>query len=228
MKNLWKTLYDKRRNAARRTLAATAAALLTIGAASAETRAPQPRIAELDDLDFIEMLNSVDLGKQSEFIQKFQLKEGRERLLKGKYKSDGCTVENYRNKEVLLITVPASLLFEPNDTELSADAAEFLRPLRRYLKDPDMYRVLLVMHTDNTGSDIYRDNLTQERVDAVFNYFDELGIDTRYLFSYAMGDDMPLRPNDSMDNRAANRRLEIYLMPGKKMLEQAKKGRIAF
>lgn len=228
MKNLWKTLYDRRRNAARHTLATAAAALLTIGAASAETRAPQPRIAELDDLDFIEMLNSVDLGKQSEFIQKFQLKEGRERLLKGKYKSDGCTVENYRNKEVLLITVPASLLFEPNDTELSAGAAEFLRPLRRYLKDPDMYRVLLVMHTDNTGSDIYRDNLTQERVDAVFNYFDELGIDTRYLFSYAMGDDMPLRPNDSMDNRAANRRLEIYLMPGKKMLEQAKKGRIAF
>ena len=228
MKNLWKTLYELRRTAATRTLAATAATLLTIGAASAESRATQQRIAELDDLDFIEMLNSVDLGKQSEFIQKFQLKEGRERLLKGKYKSDGCTVENYRNKEVLLITVPASLLFGPNETELSPEAAEYLRPLRRYLKDPDMYRVLLVMHTDNTGSEAYRDLLTQERVDAIFNYFEEHGMDTRYLFSYAMGDDMPLRPNDSMDNRASNRRLEIYLMPGKKMLEQAKKGRIAF
>lgn len=31
-----------------------------------------------------------------------------------------------------------------------------------------------------------------------------------------------------MTNRAKNRRLEVYLVPGKKMLEQAKKGRIVF
>lgn len=187
------------------------------------------RIAELDDMTFIEMVHSVDLGKQSEFIQKWQHKEGHERLLKGKYRTDGCTVENFRNKEVLLVTIPASNLFEPNDTELSDKADEYLRPLKRYLKDPDMYRVLLVMHTDNTGSEQYRDELTQDRVDAVFGWFEELGLDTTYLFSYAMGDDMPLRENDSVDNRAANRRLEVYLMPGKKMVEMVRKqGRIAF
>lgn len=187
------------------------------------------RVAELDDMTFIEMVHSVDLGKQSEFIQKWQHKEGRERLLKGKYRTDGCTVENFRNKEVLLVTIPASNLFDPNDTELSDKADEYLRPLKRYLKDPDMYRVLLVMHTDNTGSPQYRDELTQDRVDAVFGWFEELGVDTTYLFSYAMGDDMPLRENDSVENRAANRRLEVYLMPGKKMLDMVKKqGRIAF
>lgn len=188
-----------------------------------------PRISELDDLTFIEMIHSVDLGKQSEFIQKFQQKEGQERLLKGKYRQDGCTVENFRNKEVLLITIPASNLFGPNEIELSAKADEYLRPLKRYLKDPDMYRVLLVMHTDNTGSEQYRNELTQDRVDAVFEYFEGLGMNTTYLFSYAMGDDDPLRDNDSVNNRAANRRLEVYLMPGKKMLDMAKKtGRIAF
>lgn len=187
------------------------------------------RIAELDDMTFIEMVHSVDLGKQSEFIQKWQHKEGRERLLKGKYRTDGCTVENFRNKEVLLITIPASNLFEPNDIELSEKADEYLRPLKRYLKDPDMYRVLLVMHTDNTGSPQYRDELTQDRVDAVFGWFEEQGLDTTYLFSYAMGDDMPLHENDSVNKRASNRRLEVYLMPGKKMLEMVKKqGRIAF
>ena len=34
--------------------------------------------------------------------------------------------------------------------------------------------------------------------------------------------------NNSMSNRERNRRLEVYLVPGKKMLEQAKKGRIVF
>ena len=39
---------------------------------------------------------------------------------------------------------------------------------------------------------------------------------------------MPLVENNTMNNRSKNRRLEIYLMPGRRMLEQAKKGRIVF
>lgn len=35
------------------------------------------RFSDLDSMDFIEMLNSVDVGKTSELIQKFQTKEGR-------------------------------------------------------------------------------------------------------------------------------------------------------
>lgn len=187
------------------------------------------RLPELDDLTFIEMLNSVDVSKYSTLVQKFQNKEGKNRLLNGRYNPKGqCTVEAYRNKEVLLITIPASLLFGPNERELKHGAGDYLSPIRRYLKEPDMYRVMLVMHTDNTGSATYRDELTEERVNAVFDWFERSGIDTRYLFSYALGDDMPLKPNDSMANREKNRRLEIYLVPGARMLEQAKKGRIEF
>lgn len=187
------------------------------------------RIEALDEMDFIEMLNSVDVGKTSELIQKFQNKEGKARLLNGKYNPKGeCTVEAYRNKEVLLVTIPAHLLFGPNMTELSGKAGEYLAPIRRYLRNPDMYRVMLVMHTDNTGSEPYREQLTADRVNAIFDWFEDSGSDTTYLFSYALGDDMPLHPNDSMENRDRNRRLEVYLVPGKKMVEQAQKGRIEF
>ncbi len=188
------------------------------------------RLDELDDLSFIEMINSVELdAKSADLIRKFQEKEGRNRLHNKEYNSkNGCSVETYRNKEVLLISIPASRLFSPNDVELTVSADALLSPLKRYLKDPDMYRVLLVMHTDNTGSDQYRDHLTEERAGAVFDWFVNHGVDTRYLFPYAMGDDMPLYNNDTMDHRERNRRLEVYLVPGKKMLEQAKKGRIVF
>lgn len=187
------------------------------------------RMEDLDELDFIEMLNSVDVSKASELIQKFQTKEGKTKLLNGKYNPKGeCTVEAFRNKEVLLITIPAHLLFAPNSTELKNGASDYLAPVRRYLREPDMYRVMLVMHTDNTGSETYRENLTLERVNAVFDWFYHSGSDTRYLFSYALGDDMPLKENNSMENRDKNRRLEIYLVPGKKMLEEAQKGRISF
>lgn len=187
-------------------------------------------LEHLDEMDFIEMLNAVPLDQKSaDLIRKFQEKEGRNRLFGRDYtEKTGCTVETYRNKEVLLITVPASNLFAPNDTVLRPGANAFLNPIRRYLNDPDMYRVLMVMHTDNTGSATYRDNITEKRSNAIADWFAEQGVDTTYLFPFAFGDDMPLVENNSMANREKNRRLEIYLVPGKKMLEQAKKGRIVF
>ena len=231
MKNRLKTLFKWAAIAAIAIFSVTTPA--TISAADPKDQKtavdPKARIASLDDMDFIEMLNSVDAGSTSQLIQKFQDKEGKSRLLNGKYNPKGeCTVEAYRNKEVLLVTIPAHLLFGPNSTELKTGASDFLAPIRRYLKDPDMYRVMLVMHTDNTGSEPYREQLTADRVNTVFDWFEASGSDTRYLFSYALGDDMPLRPNDSMDNRDRNRRLEIYLVPGQKMVDQAKKGRISF
>lgn len=184
----------------------------------------------LDDMSFVEMINSVEIdGKSADLIRKFQDKEGRNRLHNREYNSNnGCTVETYRNKEVLLVTIPASKLFMPNETALRPGAGALLSPIKRYLKDPDMYRVLMVMHTDNTGSEAYRDNITEERAEAVFDWFRDQHVNTKYLFPYAYGDEMPLVENNTMENRSRNRRLEIYLMPGRRMVEQAQKGRIVF
>lgn len=206
--------------------------LATVMAATTVSSGAQ-RADELDELSFEDMLISVDVGAKSKFIQEFQNKEAKNQLLKGKYdpKNGDCNVEFFRNKEVLVITIPAKFLFDPNEVDLKTSADEYLRPIKRYLKNPDTYRVLLVMHTDNTGTQKYRDELTVDRVNAVFDWFEDQGSDTSYLFPYAMGDDLPLpgnEDNDSQSKRDANRRLEIYLMPGTKMLEQAKKGRIEF
>lgn len=197
---------------------------------SQSRKAPHERIDELDDLSFTEMIYSVPLDEKSgSLVRKFQEKEARDRILKSYGLSkNGCNVETFRNKEVLLITIPASKLFFPNSTELRPGATSFLTPIKRYLKDPDMYRVLLVMHTDNTGSEGYREKITEERSNAVFDWFDNQNLDTEYLFSYAYADEMPLVENNSMSNRDKNRRLEIYLVPGAKLAEQAKKGRIVF
>ena len=194
------------------------------------------RHAELDEMSFTEMINSVDVGEYSKAIQEVQDKEARNSFLKysdlynfqnkDKKKERG-RLETYRNKEVILVTLPASFLFAPNETELKENAGKYLTHFKKYLNNnnPDLYRVLLVMHTDNTGSEQYRDKLTEERVESVFLWFDEEGCDTSYLFPYAMGDERPLVENDSQENRAINRRLEIYVMPGAKMLEQAKRAR---
>ena len=187
----------------------------------------------LEDLTFVQMLKSVDLSKEqkaADLIRKFQDLEARQKLMNGPLspKQGKCNIEAFRKKEVILITIPASELFAPNSSDLSAGASKYLNPIKRYMKDPDMFRVLLVMHTDNTGSTKYRDNITADRVDAVTAWFEEQGADTSFTFSYAFGDESPIVPNTSIENRDKNRRLEVYLMPGTKMLEAAKKGKIDF
>lgn len=187
----------------------------------------------LEDMTFAQMIKSVDLSsepKAADLIRKFQDLEARQKLMNGPLspKQGKCTIEAYRKKEVILITIPTSELFAPNSTDLSDGASKYLNPIKRYMKDPDMFRVLLVMHTDNTGSVQYRDNITADRVDAVTEWFENQGVDTSFTFSYAFGDEAPLVPNTSIENRDKNRRLEVFLMPGSKMLEEAKKGKIDF
>lgn len=212
-------------------LLAISALLCTASLAMADT--PEPaRIPELDAMTNEQLITSVPLGKQAQLIRQFQEKEAT-RLLSASYPaSSGCKVETFRDREVIIVTIPAASLFAPNDTVLTAEAARYLDPLLRYAAPKrgreDMYRVLLIMHTDDTGSPAYTDNLSLARVEAVFDYLDDRSPDTRYLFPTAAGATDPIRENNTTAGRAANRRLEVYLIPGQRMLDQAKGGRIAF
>lgn len=185
---------------------------------------------ELDEMTKEELLFSLALGKQAPLIKKFQEKEAT-RLLNNNYnpKKNGCNIETMRSGEVIIITIPTDLLFLPNERTLIDDCDNFLSPIQRYLKTPDFYRVLLVMHTDDTGSETYTDELSLDRVDAVFDWFETHNTNTTYLFPTASGASEPLfgTKNNTVKNRTKNRRLEIYLIPGEEMLRQAKLGRIA-
>lgn len=203
-----------------------------------ETESREKYLEQLNDLDKDGLLQALPLGKDTALIKKMQLKQGQalkkdyDRLnsSRGEDKREHVMVEKFRRGEVLLITIPASLIFMPNGVEMTQTASTYLKPLLRFLRNPDMYWMILDMHTDNTGSKQYSDNLALNRVDAVYDWFDGSGADTDFIFLTASGsnDPLPGTKNISMEERARNRRLEVYLVPGRKMLEQAKKGRISF
>ena len=100
-----------------------------------------------------------------------------------------------------------------------------LSKLLKFTKTPGMYKMLLVMHSDNTGTHEYSTRLTSARVNSVFDWFDANG-STQSVVPYAFGDIQPLKDNNSMEKRRLNRRLEIYIVPGEEMLEQAKSGKV--
>ena len=178
-------------------------------------------VEDIYDLSLDENLMTPEIksDKQADRIQEFQYN------MAVAFKKSNYEVEVMRDDEVIVITIPASQLFEPNDTVLSKLGEEQLKPFLRMVKNPGFYKMLLVMHSDNTGSSEYTLNLTRQRVNAIFDWFDENG-SVDYVVPYALGDTYPIVDNNSVENRKTNRRLEIYLVPEQVMLQQAKKGRI--
>ena len=168
-----------------------------------------------DNLELPEITND----KQCDRIQDYQYQ------VAVALKKSNYDVELMRDEEVVVVTIPASQLFNANDTVLTSVGMSLLKPFVKFLKNPGFYKMLLVMHSDNTGSDKYTLNLTRDRVNAVFDWFDE-NASVDYVVPYALGDTDPIVDNNSMTNRKRNRRLEIYLVPEDGMIAQAKKGKI--
>ena len=66
-------------------------------------------------------------------------------------------------------------------------------------------------HTDNTGSPVYNQRLSQQRADAVRDALMKLGIDGSRMESKGYGQDKPLVPNVSPANRSRNRRVQLII-----------------
>lgn len=133
------------------------------------------------------------------------------------------TVDLLRDDEVILVTIPTDELFLPNDTLLSSAAASRLQPVIKLFAEPDMYKVLYAVHTDNTGSAKYNMMLSHKRNNSLYDYILDQVSEDLIIIPYEYGDTEPVEPNNTREGRKANRRLEIFLMPGPKMIEMAHK-----
>ena len=172
------------------------------------------------DMDFEENLLTPVVGKEAQKPVTAYM----ERVAKGL--RHRYTVDLLRNGEVFVVTIPTDELFLPNDTLFSLSASSQLNPLVELMKDPYMYKVVAAIHTDDTGSEGYRRNLAEARIHSLYDWFMD-GIDNGSIsedvvfIAFAKGSDEPLKPNDTRDNRKLNRRLEIYFIPGPRMIEKA-------
>ncbi|MBQ9073617.1 MAG: OmpA family protein [Muribaculaceae bacterium] len=189
----------------------------TCSIASAQKNKVAQEKADVMTLDFEDNLATPQVkNKLHADIVAYQRKVG-DNLIKQGYK-----VQSIRKGEVLIIVIPAHELFAQNDVELMESAGKELQPIAKLLATARMYKYLLAMHSDNTGNDLYCENLTNDRVISVYNWFRDNCNLTSALVPYAMGNSEPLLENNSRANRQINRRLEIYLVPDEQMIERAK------
>ena len=160
---------------------------------------------------------AINDNKQHKAIVSYQ-----ENMAKGLLEKN-LNVMRTRNDEVIMVTIPADFLFAPNDTQLLSNADNILKQFSGLMRQSDFYRMVLAMYHDDTGSAQFCKSITEKRLLSVFDWF-SIYSSTQYISRFACGNSNPILPNNSIFNRRQNRRLEIYLIPGSIMIEQAKKG----
>lgn len=167
--------------------------------------------AGLDEMDMCveDNIATPEIPKKSQNSVRSAIDGLRRSLLK-----QGLSVSSTRNAEVLHITIPCSSLFAPNATCLKPSAGKVLSPLINVAQQPDMYKILVVVHSDDTGDDIYADGLTEARANAIDDFlWEKAGQTETFVIPYGLGHDEPLVSNDSVINRHKNRRTEIFIVP---------------
>ncbi len=138
------------------------------------------------------------------------------------------TIDLMRDDEVFIVSIPTDEVFLPNDTLLSAYAPKQLDPMLRLMSDPFMYKIVVAVHTDDTGSEHYRDMLSTARLNSIYDWLMD-AIDSGILsedliiIPFSMASSDPIQLNDTRAHRRENRRIEFYFIPGPKMIELAQK-----
>lgn len=70
-------------------------------------------------------------------------------------------------------------------------------------------RILLVGHTDDTGSSALNADLSERRAKSVAKIFRDRGINDEHIFFQGAGETLPIADNRTDEGRARNRRVEI-------------------
>ncbi len=119
------------------------------------------------------------------------------------------------------VAIPGNALFAHDSSELGQESVPILEKiadLRRRFPD---YVMVIVGHTDNTGSPDYNVRLSQRRADAVKEWLvKRYGMAASKLDTLGKGSQELLVPSGNVEEQAPNRRVEVVLVPAR----AAKKG----
>ena len=102
--------------------------------------------------------------------------------------------------------------FDLDKSTISTDGKAIVEEIAEALKKNVSLNIAIEGHTDNTGEVSHNKNLSNDRANAVLSALAKNGIDKSRLSAKGFGAERPLVANDSEDNKAKNRRVELVKM----------------
>ena len=134
-----------------------------------------------------------------------------EAKLRQRLEGTGVTVT--RMGDNITLNMPSNITFALNSSDLNAQFFNALDGVSMVLKEYDKTVIEVAGHTDSSGSDQYNQSLSERRAQAVAGYLGSHGVKTQRLITIGAGEGHPVASNDTEQGRAANRRVELTIVP---------------
>lgn len=106
------------------------------------------------------------------------------------------------------------ILFAYDSDQIEAAAEPTLAEIAKLMRERTNLSILVVGHTDATGSFDYNLGLSRHRAEAVVNRLVQLGIEQRRLYPVGVEFSAPVASNTTEEGRAKNRRVELVDLAG--------------
>lgn len=131
----------------------------------------------------------------------------------------GATVT--REGEGIIVKFDSGILFDIDRTDVKPVAQTNLKKLAMSLQNNPQTNILVVGHTDSTGTASHNMDLSIRRAGAVKSYLITSGVAGSRLSTQGKGETEPIADNRTADGRSQNRRVEIVIVANDQMKQQA-------
>jgi len=138
----------------------------------------------------------------------------------------GTGVEVEQEGDYINLNLPNGVTFPVNSSEISPSFRNTLDGIAQSLVNYPDSLIDVYGFTDNTGTDAYNLQLSQQRAQAVANYLSYRGVPSSRIATKGFGEDPHyfVASNDTEEGRAMNRRVEIKILPISQQDVQAAQG----
>jgi outer membrane protein OmpA-like peptidoglycan-associated protein len=163
-------------------------------------------------------------GKTGEFMMLYPDKSfsglyvEKEGYLPKIYNVDRDNLKNQKDLMVSLVPIAPgeefvfeNIFFDLDQDALKPESSSSLKRLLAFMVENPKVAITIIGHTDNQGNPQYNENLSLRRAESVKRFLLEKGIAEDRVATEGKGDREPIRPNDTPENKALNRRVTISI-----------------
>ncbi len=125
----------------------------------------------------------------------------------------GSGVQVRREGDRLYLVMPGNITFATGRYEIRSDFYSVLDSVAKVLAEFDKTAIKVSGHTDSTGGDQLNQTLSEQRAASVRDYLIRSDVAAGRIQAYGYGPRYPVASNSTAEGRAANRRVELELLP---------------
>lgn len=136
------------------------------------------------------------------------------------------TVEDANGLTSIKVTFDSGILFATNKANLSDVSRTQLTKFAAQMQDLPDTDITIYGHTDNTGTAAVNEKLSQQRAQSVADFLKSCGIASDRMTAEGKSFNMPVADNSTVEGRAQNRRVEVFIYANEEMIKQAEAGNL--